>query len=143
MPVLYRPPAASGFLDEGGSGGSSVADLIMRSGQAQADAEMRGAAGWSDAIGGATQALSGGLLDFAKRKEDRKVQDAVRAATMPGAARQTPGFDAQGNPVAEKAPGADVRSILDGLPPELQGRAMKGIQDWNEFSDKQIGRAHV
>lgn len=119
----------------GGGGGSSVADLIMSGGRAQADAELRRGAATADTINAASQALQGIGQDYFKRRDDKKVQGAVRAAVMPGATRATPAFDAQGNPIAETT-GPDVRGILDKLPPELQGRAMKGIQDWQEMIGK-------
>src|SRR6185369_17242163 len=117
----YAMPDSRAFVGGGGGGGSSIADIIMARGQAQADAELRGAAGWGDAIGGITQALSGGLQQYQQRKQEDQVQKAIRSAVQPQQ-RAAIGADVNGDPTQETTQAPDVRSILDGLPPELQAR---------------------
>lgn len=116
MPTDDRFYGPSYFAGRGGGGGgSSVADIIMGGGQRQAQLLMDAGRQRAAAFEGIGSDLAGGLQAFGQARADKKVTDATRAAA---------------------APGADINAILSGLPPELQGRAMKGVTDWQDMIGK-------
>lgn len=115
MPIRYPEPRLSGYVGGDGGGGSSVADIIMSGGQRQAQLLLDAGRQKAAAFEGIGSDLAGGFQAAMAGRDNSKVQKAVSAAS---------------------APGADPRAILSGLPPELQGRAMKGISDWNDMIGK-------
>jgi hypothetical protein len=126
-----RTPSFGGYAPRRGG---SILDIIMASGDAQAEAALRSGEIWQNAIGNIGQNLSGALTEVGKQREDKRVAEAVSAAgssRYPSATKPVTGSEYD-----VPDPGEDhVGSILNSLSPELRPRALKGIQDFNTAAD--------
>lgn len=115
-------------------GRNNIAELIVRRGQTQAEAEMRSGEIWSNALQNVGQTLAGGLQQYGQQRQEKQANDALTRLRSPYPSATKP---VAGSKYDVEDPGTDhMDAILGSVSPELRPKVQKAFQDFNEYTTK-------